>query len=238
MKNPCHSDNTSSPCLLAESGAPNLGSSHPASRRAPATSARRRRIGPEPTPRLTPVAFPIKLIGKPSERVGSCIGASPAASSSSLFSSYLPLGVAATASPRATGASGSGGERVVGADDRAPRLLPERHPRAGARRRGEGLLRPGARPEQARDVDVQRRPRGHRGAVRRRHRRRVRRPQPGDQRASRSRTARRSASSPARRRAAPRSSSSPRSTRPPTSRARRSRRRSSATRRTSRCAPG
>src|SRR3954463_1499190 len=53
-KNPFHSASTSSPCLVAESGAPKVGSSQPASRRAPATSARRRRIGGNiPAPRLS-----------------------------------------------------------------------------------------------------------------------------------------------------------------------------------------
>ena len=61
-------------------------------------------------------------------------------------------------------------------------LLPEHHPRAGDRRRREGLLPAGARPEQARDGDVQRRARSDRRAVRRLDRRRVRRSQPGGQR--------------------------------------------------------
>ena len=56
--------------------------------------------------------------------------------------------------------------------------------------------------------------RGHRGAVRRRHRRHLHRPEPGHQRLRRSRTARPSGSSPAPRRAARSWSSSPTSTAP------------------------
>ena len=60
-------------------------------------------------------------------------------------------------------------------------------------------------------ADLQRRPRGRRGALRRRPRRHLHRPQPGHQRLRQVRAARRSASSPAPPRAARSSSSSPRS---------------------------
>ena len=95
-----------------------------------------------------------------------------------------------------------------------------------------------ARRHEADDPDLQRRPGGRRGPVRRRDRRRLRRPEPGHQRVRASPTARRSGSSPARPRAAPSSSSTTRSRPRPTSRARRWPRRSSATPRTSPCAPG
>ena len=78
----------------------------------------------------------------------------------------------------------------------------------------EGIFAKDARRQRhARDVDLQRRPGGDRGAVRRRDRRHLHRPEPGDQRLRQVRTARRSGSSPAPPRAAPSSSSSPTSPR-------------------------
>ena len=88
------------------------------------------------------------------------------------------------------------------------------------------------------DLDVQRRPGGLRGPLRRRHRRHLHRPQPGHQRLRRSPTARPSGSSRGPPRAGPCSWSSRRSTGRPTSRARSSPRPSSATPRTSPCARG
>ena len=66
------------------------------------------------------------------------------------------------------------------------------------RRRREGHLRAGARRQrQAGDQDVQRRPGRGRGAVLRRHRRHLHRPEPGHQRVRQVKGARRSGSSPA-----------------------------------------
>ena len=101
-----------------------------------------------------------------------------------------------------------------------------------------GLLRRGARRDQADHAGLQRRPGRGRGAVRRRASTpptsAPARPSTPTGRA----TGTRSGSSPAPPPAAPSSSSATASPRPPTSRARRSPARSSATPRTSRCAPG
>ena len=64
-----------------------------------------------------------------------------------------------------------------------PRLLPQRHACAGARRCGGGPVRRGARRRRrAEHVHLQRRHGGHRGAVRRGDRHHLHRPEPGDQR--------------------------------------------------------
>ena len=64
----------------------------------------------------------------------------------------------------------------------APGLLRQRHPRRRADRRPGGPVRQGARRHQAHHPGLQRRPGRGRGAVRRRDRRRLHRPQPDDQR--------------------------------------------------------
>ncbi len=64
----------------------------------------------------------------------------------------------------------------------APRLLPEHHPRRRPHRRAERAVRAEPRPDQARDPDLQRGPRGDRRPARELDRHRLHRLRPGDQR--------------------------------------------------------
>ena len=102
-------------------------------------------------------------------------------------------------------------EQCDGAGHAAARLLPERHPRPGASSASQkGIFAASPGPErQARDQDLQRRPRGRRGAVRRRASTPPTSARTRPSTPTRSPTARPCASSPARPRAAPSSSSSP-----------------------------
>ena len=94
----------------------------------------------------------------------------------------VPLAVGLAACGGSSSADSGDGRRVRRRPGAPPRLLRERHPRRRADRRPGGPVRQGARRHEAHHPGVQRRPRRGRGAVRRRHRRRLHRAQPDDQR--------------------------------------------------------